>query len=130
MNTLQQHIKQKEFSKVYLLYGEEDYLKKMYKDSLKAAIISDDLTMNYSYYEGKNIDVNEVIEKAGTLPFFNDRRLIIIENSDLFSVQNLLSDRLNTLPESTHIIFVEKKVYKISKLYKQIKKMEQYRIKN
>lgn len=122
MNTLQQHIKQKEFSKLYLLYGEEDYLKKRYKDSLQVAIISDNLTMNYSYFEGKNIDVIEVIEKAETLPFFNDRRLIIIENSDLFLVQNSLADRLNTLPKSTHIIFVEKKVDKRSKLYKQIKK--------
>lgn len=122
MNTLQQHIKQKRFSKVYLLYGEEDYLRKKYKDSLQVAIISNDLTMNYSYFEGKNIEVTEIIEKAETLPFFNDRRLIIIENSDLFSVKNSLADHLNTLPESTHIIFVEKKIDKRSKLYKQIKK--------
>lgn len=123
MKTLQQHIKQKRFSKVYLLYGEEAYLRKGYKDSLQAAIISNDTTMNFSYYEGKNLDVSMIIEKAETLPFFGERRLIIIENSDLFSVQSLLADRLDTFPESTHILFVEKKVDKRSKLYKRIKKI-------
>lgn len=123
MNTLKKHIKEHEFSQFYLLYGEEDYLRKMYKDDLRQAIIGDDLTMNYNYYEGKSIDEIQVIDVGETLPFFNDKRLIIIENSNFFSVQNLLSDKLSSLPESTHIIFVEEKVDKRTKLYKQIKKL-------
>ena len=123
MNTLKKHIKEDRFSQFYLLYGEEDYLRKMYKDDLKQAIIGDDLTMNYNYYEGKSVDETGVIDVAQTLPFFNNKRLIIIENSNFFSVQNLLSDKLISLPESTHIIFVEEKVDKRTKLYKQIKKL-------
>lgn len=123
MNTLKQHIKTNKFSPVYLLYGEEDYLRKMYKDNLKIGIIGDDLTMNYSYYEGKNIDVTEVIETARTLPFFSDKRLIIVENSEFFEVQNQLSDSISSFPESTHIVFVQEKVDKRTKLYKQIKKL-------
>lgn len=123
MKTLEKHIKDNEFSKNYLLCGEEDYLRKLYKDKLKSAIIGDNLTMNYSYYEGKNIDPSEVIDEANTLPFFSDRKLIIIENSEFFSVQNNLADNLSGFPESTIIIFIEEKVDKRTKLYKQIKKL-------
>ncbi len=123
MNTLKEHIKSNKFSPVYLLYGEEDYLMKMYKDNLKMGIIGDDLTMNYSYYEGKNIDVTQVIDTAKTLPFFSDKRLIIIENSNFFETQNPLSDDLSSFPDSTYIIFVQDKTDKRTKLYKQIKKL-------
>lgn len=123
MKILKQHIKDKNFSPVYLIYGEEGHLRKMYKDNLREGIIGEDLTMNYNYYEGKNIDVTEVIEVAQTLPFFNNRRLIIIEDSELFGGQNPLAASLENLPESTHIIFVQEKVDKRTKLYKEINKL-------
>ncbi|NMB43246.1 MAG: DNA polymerase III subunit delta [Clostridiales bacterium] len=123
MNTLKEHIKSNKFSPVYLLYGEEDYLRKMYRDNLRQGIIGDDLSMNYSYYEGKNIDVTQVIETARTLPFFSERRLIIVENSDFFDSASPLADSLSSFPESTHIIFVQEKVDKRTKLYKQINKI-------
>ena len=40
--------------------------------------------MNYSYFEGNKIVVKEVIDMANTLPFFAEKRLIIIENSGFF----------------------------------------------
>ena len=83
MKTINQDIKEENFRPVYLLYGEEDFLRRAYKNRLKEAIVGDD-TMNYSYYEGKEIDVNAVISTAETMPFFAPRRLIILENSGLF----------------------------------------------
>ena len=50
MKTLNEHIKKGEYQKVYLIYGEEEYLKKQYRDRMKEAIIGDD-TINYSYFE-------------------------------------------------------------------------------
>ena len=55
MKTIDEDIKNGQFKRVYLLYGEEAYLKKQYKDKLKAALISPDDTMNMAAYEGKNI---------------------------------------------------------------------------
>jgi DNA polymerase-3 subunit delta len=69
---------------VYLLYGEEDYLKKQYKEKLRSAMLSPDDTMNFAYYEGKGINVKEVIDLAETLPFFAERRLIIMEDTGFF----------------------------------------------
>ena len=54
MQTLNQDIKNNDFKKVYLLFGEEAFLKKSYKNCLREAITQGD-TMNYNYYEGKVI---------------------------------------------------------------------------
>ena len=48
MKSLQEDIKNQEFKKVYLLCGEEDYLKKQYKEKLKTALVPDGDTMNFS----------------------------------------------------------------------------------
>ena len=37
--------------------------------------------MNYNYYEGKGINVNEIISLSDTMPFFADRRLILMETA-------------------------------------------------
>ena len=52
--------------RVYLLYGEEAYLKKQYKDRLIRAMLPEGDTMNYAYYEGKGIDGAELIDLAET----------------------------------------------------------------
>ena len=69
MKVINEQIKTGEFQSVYLLYGEEEYLKKQYRDKLKKAISGDD-TMNYSYFVGNKIVVKVVIDMAITLPFF------------------------------------------------------------
>ena len=54
MKVISDDIKKGEFKSVYLLYGEEDYLKRMYRDRLKKAVLGDGDEMNYSYFEGKD----------------------------------------------------------------------------
>lgn len=121
MKKIKEHIKQNQFKPVYLLYGQEAYLKNLYKGKLKDAILGDSDEMNYSYYEGKGIDVNKVIEIADTLPFFSERRIIIIENSGFFKSQNDLADYIKKMPDTTHIVFVENEIDKRNRLYKAVR---------
>lgn len=121
MMVIKEHIKSGNFKQFYLLYGSEDYLKKLYRDKLRNAILPDHDTMNYSYYDGKDLDLNELSEIAQTLPFFSERRLIVLENSGLFKNQNDLSELLKIIPESTFFVFVEQEVDKRNKLFKLIK---------
>jgi len=121
MKFIKEHIKTGIFKPLYLLYGTEEYLKKLYRDKLKTAILDHSDEMNYSYFEGKDVDVKKVAEVVHTLPFFSDRRLVIIENSGLFKVQNELSTALSDMPESTIVVFVESEVDKRSKLFKLVK---------
>lgn len=122
MQQLIQDLKNQTYKSMYLLYGEEDYLRKQYRDKLKEALVSPDDTMNYHYYEGKDINVGEIIDLAETMPFFADRRVIILENSGLCkSGGDALAEYLKQPAESVVIILVETQVDKRSRLFKVIK---------
>lgn len=119
MQRINGDIKSGQFKQIYLLYGEEAYLRKQYKDRLKAAMVADGDTMNYSYFEGKDISVGAVIDLAETLPFFADRRVIVIENSGLFKHGGeQLAEYLSSPAESVYFILAEAEVDKRSKLFK------------
>ncbi len=121
MQRINNDIKSGNFQPVYLLCGEERYLRKQYKDKLRNALCAPDDTMNNHYFEGKHISVGEIIDLAETLPFFAERRVILIENSGLFkSVGEQMAEYLNAQNESTVFIFVESEVDKRSKLYKAV----------
>lgn len=121
MQTLNQDIKEQTFKPMYLLYGEEAFLKKSYKNRLKEAMIGDD-TMNFSYFEGKGLDMDELIRLADTMPFFAERRLILIEDSGFFknSCEPLIK-YLPSMPDTTCLLFVESEVDKRNKLFKKVK---------
>lgn len=120
MQRINEDIKKGQLKKLYLLYGEEAYLRKQYRDKLKAAVIGED-TMNYFYHEGKDAAVGEIIDLSETLPFFAEKRLIVLENSGFFkSGGEQLAEYLKSPSESTYFLFVETEVDKRSKLYKTV----------
>ena len=121
MKSLNEDLKTGQLNNVYLLYGEEVYLKKQYKEKLRNALVSPDDNMNYAYYEGKGVNVNEIIELAETLPFFAERRLIVLEDTGLFkSASPELADYIKEMPDTTAMIFVETEIDKRGKLYKAV----------
>lgn len=122
MKSLNEDIKTGQFKNIYLLYGEEAYLRKQYKNRLTKAMVPEGDTMNYAYYEGKGIPVPEAIELADTMPFFSERRLIVIEDSGLFkTAAPELADYLGSMSPSTCFLFVEQEVDRRGKLYKAVK---------
>ena len=120
MQRLNEDIKTGQLKNLYLLYGEEAYLRRQYRDRLKKAIVGDD-TMNYHYFEGKDISVGKIIDLAETMPFFADKRLIVLENSGLFkSGGEQLAEYLANQAQTTTFLLVESEMDKRSKLYKAI----------
>ena len=75
VKNLQEDIKTGKFKNAYLLFGEEAYLKIQYKEKLIHALNPDDDTMNFARYEGKGIDVRELLSLFDTMPFFAERRV-------------------------------------------------------
>lgn len=121
MKGLAQDIANQTFKKCYLLYGEENYLLKQYRDKLRNALVPEGDTMNYNYYTGKEFEVQEVIDQAETMPFFADRRVIFLEETGLLKAGGeALAEFLLDSPEECVIVFVETSVDKRSKLYKTI----------
>lgn len=123
MKELQDDIKRQEFKRVYLLYGEEEYLKKQYKDRLWQAMNPDNDTMNAAVYEGKDTDPAKVIDLAETVPFFSEHRIIFLEETGFFKNKcEGLPEYMAELPEYLHMVFVEKEVDKRSRMYKAVNK--------
>lgn len=122
MKSINEDIKNNDFKQIYLLYGEEVYLKKLYKNKLRKALVAEDDNMNATSFEGKGINPNEVIDLSETLPFFADRRLIIIENSGFFKNQSAeMSEYMKEVAPSTYFLFVEEELDKRSKMFKAVK---------
>ncbi len=122
MKSLNEDIKTGQFKPAYLLYGEEAYLKKQYKDKLTKAMLPEGDTVNYAYYEGKGTNPAELIDLAETMPFFADRRLIVVENSGFFkNATPELADYIKNMPETACFLFVESEVDKRGKMYKSVK---------
>ena len=122
MKNLNEDLKTHKFQNVYLFYGEEAYLKQLYKKKMQEAILPEGDTMNFSVYGGKNADPKEIISQADTMPFFADHRLILLENTGFFkSASQELADYIPSLPEETILLFVEEEVDKRNRLYKAVK---------
>lgn len=126
MKILDEHIKSGSFSDYYLIYGEEEYLTRLYKNRLSAAMLKGEPegNINYRHYSGEMDDseAGAIAEEACLLPFFSDLLLIVVEGSGLFKKSNTLAERLVGKADTTKIIFMESRVDKRSALYKYIKK--------
>ena len=121
MKQLNEDIKQGNFKQFYLLYGEEGYLRRQYRDRLLKALSNDGDSMNTHFYEGKDISVGEIIDLAETLPFLSERRVIFISDSGLFkSGGEKMAEYLAQPSETTYFVFTESEVDKRSKLYNTV----------
>ena len=120
MEKLRQDLKSRTFERVYLLFGEERYLVHSFKEQLKQAIIGDD-TMNYSYFEGKGISLDEIEGLSQTMPFFAERRLILLDSTGLFKgACEGWPEWMKEIPDTCCVIFAESEVDKRNRLYKAV----------
>lgn len=129
MKELKKQWKQGEFHKCYLFYGSETYLIKNYEEALTEALLPPGAEgMNFDVLEGKKATAAAIMDAAETLPFLNEKRLVLVRNSEFFQKggrkeegENLV-DFLGNLPETTCLLFVEEKVEKNNRLYKAVAK--------
>lgn len=123
MKSIHEDIKAGQFKPMYLLYGEEAYLKRQYKDKLRDALLPEGDTMNYSCFRGKEAAAGMLIDLSETLPFFADRRVIVVEDSGLFKHGGeALAEYLAAPSPTTVFVFAESEVDKRSRLYKAVQK--------
>ncbi len=129
MYTINDDIKAGKLRNVYLLCGAEHYLVVSYRQKLlrafcntsdRSALCED---MNFTAFKGAGVLTEEIIGVAETLPFFADRRVILVEDTGLFAKEgDGLAEYLTKLTPTTAIIFVEENPDKRSRLYKAVEK--------
>ena len=122
MQQLLADLKSGNLKQIYLLYGEEAYLRLQYRDKLKSALVPDGDTMNYHYFEGKDTNPPELIDLAETMPFFAERRVIFVENSGFFKkASDQLAEYLRAPAPTAYFVFVETEVDKRGRMFKAVK---------
>lgn len=110
---LKTHIKSEEPYGIYLICGDEDYLKKHYTDLLVSKIVNPDFeSFNLDRFDGKNLDLRDVFDRAEMMPMMAERRCIIVENFKLDSMNEdeseLFSSYCNNPADFSSIIFHQK----------------------
>lgn len=111
MKRIDEDIKNHNFARVYLLYGEQAYLRNQYRDKLIKALVPEGDNLNYMAFEGDGTDFAQVRDFADTMPFLAEYRVVLVENSGMFNEANdELADYLAGIPDTTVMIFSEEKV--------------------
>lgn len=136
MRSVDNEISSGNFKRVYLIYGKEHYLLAQSRDRLIRALgVTDKSDMNFTRLDENSFSVETLISDADTLPFFADRRVILVSGSGYFKGNKKNRDRLvkyiPQIPDTTVIVFVESEVDKKSALYKAVSKngtAEEYRL--
>ena len=123
MKNIKADIQTGKYKKVYLLYGEEVYLLRRCLAGLKKGVLGDDASdVNFTAFDGNTgYDVSELKDICETLPFFADRRLVIVENSGLFGGDSGFDTFVPQIPDSTVLVIVEQSADSRTKLFKAIK---------
>ena len=124
MNEVVQDIKNMDFKRVYLLCGEEAYLREQYRNKLIDAVTPPGDTMNTAFFSGKDINIASLIDLGETMPFMAPRRLIVVDGSGLFkgAVDDKFVDYMSEIPDGTVFVFNETEVDKRSRMYKAVQK--------
>lgn len=118
---------------IFLLYGEEVFLKTHGKKELLSRISPDGMSeFNVFTYEGKKYDLISVKEAIEALPVFSDSKLLIFNNSGIFSLagkdaatkeyREFWEEIIDQIPQEVYIVFDEDKVDKRSAIYKKLLK--------
>lgn len=99
---------------IYLFYGTEEYLIKKEVQKIQQEFQID--SINTSNYDLTNSILNDIVEDASTLSLFDDKKMIIVENSYIFSATtskknieqdvSVLENYLEHLNENTILIFI------------------------
>ena len=125
---IKEDIKSGNFKSVYLVWGEENFLKDYYKKALVDKVLDPTLAdFNYMEYNCEKPDPEKVKEFVSSYPFMSDKKVLYIRNSDLCKKANdadkkFWQNLLISMPDFVIIIFSETEVDKRNAIYKAIAK--------
>lgn len=126
MQQLKKQIKEKKIEGVYLFYGEEKYVMNAYLDKVVDIALSDaDPVMNLDIFDSQATHIDNIADAICTLPFFGDKRVVVVKEMDLFNTKNAsktekLISSIEQIPTTTVLIVLESEIDKRGKLYKKI----------
>ncbi|OJV64526.1 MAG: DNA polymerase III subunit delta [Clostridiales bacterium 38-18] len=123
-------IKNGDLDRITLITGDEVYLiDNLIKYIGETYLMPSYLDFNYSIYD-QITDMDTVVGTANTLPFFDDKRIVLFQNSGVLKSskdeqEDKLLDLLKNIPDHLYVIFAEVEIDKRKKTYKYLSKHSQ-----
>lgn len=78
---LREQLKSGELKNVYLLYGEESYLKEYYVNQLKSKLVEPAFAdFNFHQHEGKNSTLDDILNDAEIMPMMSEYSLVLVHD--------------------------------------------------
>lgn len=108
--TLWKNIKSQEYLPVYLLKGNEPYLKLNYANLLAGSVVPAGLEVfNYHKLDGETVTMNELVECVEALPAMCERTCVLVHDLDFEKLSDpdreALVDLLSDAPDTCTLIF-------------------------
>ena len=132
---LKRHIKTNIFKRVYLIYGDDSYLKYHYAKAIADGAVGGILTdMNLERIDGKGLKMQQFADITEQLPLMAEKRCVVVTDYDAVSkgeteIKDFLSI-ISDLPQSTVVVLLMdtveinfKKPGKWNKILKAINKV-------
>lgn len=126
-------IEKKDINGIYVFYGEEPYLNKMISKKIIQRYLSPvNEYMNLNVFESENLSFDSIVSSCETLPFFAEKRIVLIKGMDL-SKENLgkrnvffesLIKYLDNIPKTTILIIEAGQKFMKGKFYNSLKKSD------
>lgn len=129
---LKNDLKNHTVGSLYLIGGEESYLKEHYLAALKKEVLEEAFQdFNYDVFEGASLTVDQLTLAIDSYPAMAERRMIVVKDLDVFkptaALKDALPDILRDLPDYVCLVFyydtIALKPDKRTKLYTSINKM-------
>lgn len=97
--------------RLYLLWGEEDYLREHYLGRLRTLILSDGMEeFNHKSFQGKDLDLAELEAARDALPVFSARTLVEVRDYDPYKAgegeREKLAQLIEDIPDYCCLVFV------------------------
>lgn len=131
---LADELKKGSLSRVYIIYGNDTYLKQYYSDKLISKSYSGDPFFNYQKFE-YDCDLSDVYDAVNQFPMMADSKCVVLDDYDIFSCGKEDFDRLCRLISEVetgcvfimkfgYVDFDRKKESRVVRLSKAVKKAE------
>lgn len=86
-SALDEHIQSGKPSPVYMICGEDGYLRRNSLEKLKNAYMPTFMPeMNYSEFDGSKCSINEIANTVEMLPMMADRRMVVVKDLDAAAI--------------------------------------------
>lgn len=128
LGTLKSELSSGKNRNIYLFYGPEEHLKRVYLGRLKRLLLKEDFSeMNYIVFKGK-VEEASLEEAVRTFPFFDDKKIILLSDTGVLKKAGWFTDYLdkliNNIPPYLSMIIYETGTEQVDKRLKTYKLLD------